>query len=262
MIWQYTRFVLTTSKCYTDIEVTMLKVCLLGSFDVTYEGRVIQISSRPAQSLFVYLVLNSEKKHRREKLARMLWPDSIDVTARENLRHALWRIRKAFPSDLSDGYFISDDFTVAFFPSTHYWLDVATLKKSELCTRADELITSLSVYQGELLPGFDDEWVTLERGYLNFVFEHNMARLMKMLEVEKRWLEVLDWGERWIAFGQRPEPAYRALMLAHTKKGDVSKMGDAYERCVRSLGEIGLEPSEQTRELYASLKAENLREAK
>ena len=105
------------------------------------------------------------------------------------------------------------------------------------------------------MPGFDDEWVILEREYLNFVFEHNMARLMAMLQTECRWLDVLDWGERWIAFGQRPEPAYRALMLAHTEKGDMSKVGDAYERCVRSLGEIGLEPSEQTRILYEKIKA-------
>ena len=32
---------------------------------------------------------------------------------------------------------------------------------------------------------------------------------------EQRWPAVLEWGECWIALGHTPEPAYRALMLAH-----------------------------------------------
>lgn len=233
----------------------MLNICLLGSFEVEYEGRRVNISGRSVQSLFAYIVLNSGTSHRREKLAKILWPDSSETTARENLRHALWRIRKAFPQKMSIMYLSTDDFMIAFNDSAQCWFDVAILKKAETCKCADDLVANISVYRGELMPGFDDEWVILEREYLNFVFEHNMARLMAMLQTECRWLDVLDWGERWIAFGQRPEPAYRALMLAHTEKGDMSKVGDAYERCVRSLGEIGLEPSEQTRILYEKIKA-------
>ena len=232
----------------------MLNICLLGSFEVKWQGRRLHISGRSVQSLFAYLVLNNGILHRREKLAKMLWPDSVETTARENLRHTLWRIRKAFPKNLSSVYLSTDDFTIAFEVSNKYWFDVAVLKDADTCKRADDLIEKLTVYQGELLPGFDDEWVILEREYLNFVFEHNMARLMSMLKSEKRWLDVLDWAERWIAFGQRPEPAYRALMLGHMKKGEMSKVREAYARCVRSLNEIGLEPSEQTRILYERLK--------
>lgn len=234
----------------------MLKICLLGSFDARYEGGIIQLPSRHAQSLFAYLVLNGRVSHRREKLARMLWPDSPETTGRENLRHTLWRIRKALPSGPSVDFLLADDFTVAFNESIEHWFDVAVLRRAESCKCADDLVLSLSAYKGELLPGFDDEWVLLEREYLNFVFEHNMARLMAMLPVERRWLDVLEWGERWIAFGQRPEPAYRALMCAHKEKGDMSKVAETYARCIRALEELGLEPSEQTHGLFESLKRE------
>jgi len=200
-------------------------------------------------------MLNGGTLHRREKLARMLWPDSQDSTARENLRHTLWRIRKALSSDVSVKYLLTDDFTVAFNSSAEYWFDVAILKEAKNYTDANDLTSSLSVYKGELLPGFYDEWVMLEREYLNFIFEHNMARLMAILQSEGRWLDILNWGEFWLTFGQKPEPAYRALMIAHTKKGDMSKVADIYTRCVRSLNEIGLEPSGQTRDLYKRLKA-------
>jgi predicted ATPase/DNA-binding SARP family transcriptional activator len=233
----------------------MLEVRLLGKFDVKWDGEPVTIASRPAQSLFAYLILNAGTSHRREKLAGMLWPDSLEDTARENLRHALWRVRKALSSGSSSEYLLADDRSITFNSSAEYRLDTAELEKLTDFASVDELLNVLSEYQGELLPGFYDEWVLLERDHLYSIFEHHMARLMSLLQNEKRWLDIIDWGERWIKLGQKPEPAYRALMSAHAAKGDMSKVAATYERCVKSLTEFGFEPSEQTRVLYEGLKA-------
>ena len=115
-------------------------------------------------------------------------------------------------------------------------------------------MASLSAYQGELLPGFYDEWVVLEREHLKAIYEQEMDRLLGMLEQAGQWLQVLEWAEKWIAFGQKPEPAYRGLMLAHAANGDMSKVAASYERCVKTLREFGVEPSEQTKSLYEDLK--------
>ncbi len=65
---------------------------------------------------------------------------------------------------------------------------------------------------------------------------------------------MLEWAERWIALGQSPEPAYRALMVAYSALGDMSKVASVFERCVASLrDDLGVEPSEQTRALYEQL---------
>jgi len=231
----------------------MLEVRFLGTFDVKHKKKPISISSRPAQSLFAYLLLNAGSSHRREKLAGLLWPDFLEETARGNLRHALWQIRKSLPS--SKEYLVADGLAITFNPSAEYWLDVAELEKLSDTASADEIITVLSQYQGELLPGFYDEWVISEREHLYSIFEHHTARLMSLLQGEKRWLDILNWGERWIKLGQKPEPAYRALMIAQAAKGDMSKVAATYERCVKSLKEFGIEPSEQTKELYKDLKA-------
>ena len=219
------------------------------------DGKSIAITSRPAQSLFAYLILHVGTGHRREKLAGLLWPDSLEETARDNLRHALWRVRKALPSESTVEYLIADDLNITFNTAANYWLDAAQLEKLSEVTSTNDLIAVLSEYQGELLPGFYDEWVVLEREHLNSIFEHHMARLLVRLQDEQRWLEILDWGERWIKLGQKPEPAYRALMSAHAAKGDMSKVAATYERCVKSLKEFGIEPSEQTKELYKNLKS-------
>ena len=232
-----------------------LEVRLLGKFEVSSDGKPITIAARPAQSLFAFLIVNAGTAHRREKLAGILWPDSLEETARDNLRHALWRLRKALQSVSAASYLQANDLTITFATSDAYWLDIAQLEKLNESTSADELIAVLSNYQGGLLPGFYEEWVVLEREHLNSMFEHHMARLMSLLQDEKRWLDVLDWGERWIKLGQKPEPAYRALMRAHGAKGDMSKVAATYERCVKSLREFRMEPSEQTKELYDNLKS-------
>jgi predicted ATPase/DNA-binding SARP family transcriptional activator len=237
------------------VNINILEVNLLGTFEVKYGRKAIAIRSRPAQSLFAYLILSAGTAHRREKLAGMWWPDSLEETARENLRHALWRIRKALPPEPKTEYLLTDDLSITFNASAEYWLDTSALEKAGENASIDELIALLSAYQGELLPGFYDEWVALEREHLASIFEHHMARLMALLQEQHRWLDILDWGERWIKLGQKPEPAYRALMSAHAAKGDMSRVAATYERCVKSLKEFGIEPSEQTRALYEKLKA-------
>src|SRR5438093_833951 len=92
----------------------MLEVRLLGKFDVRRDGKPITITSRPAQSLFAYLILHAGTSHRREKLAGMLWPDSLEGTARDNLRHALWRMRKALESASSIRFLQADDVVISF----------------------------------------------------------------------------------------------------------------------------------------------------
>jgi predicted ATPase/DNA-binding SARP family transcriptional activator len=235
----------------------MLEIRLLGTFDLRQAGKPVALSSRPAQSLFAYLVLNAGTAHRREKLAGLLWPDSLEETARDNLRHSLWRVRKTLQSASAARFLRADDLTIGFEPSSEYWLDAAELEKLSETASSDELVLVLAEYHGELLPGFYDEWVVLEREHLKSVFEHHMARLMSLLQDEKRWLDILDWGERWIKLGQKPEPAYRALMSAHAAKGDMSKVAATYKRCAKSLQEFGMEPSEQTKELYKNLKSGN-----
>jgi non-specific serine/threonine protein kinase len=237
----------------------MLEVRLLGKFEVKRDGKIIKISSRPAQGLFAYLVMTAGMTHRREKLAGMLWPDSTEESARDYLRHGLWRIRKAIDPPTSRGksipHLVTDDIQVSFNPESRYSLDVATLKNIRENASAKDLAAVLSVYAGELLPGFYEDWVLLEREHVQSVFENKMARLLSLLQGESRWLDVLKWGEKWISLGQKPEPAFRALMKAHAAKGDMSRVAAVYERCVKSLKEFGIEPSEQTVKLYEQLKS-------
>src|SRR5512138_2882761 len=137
----------------------MLEVRFLGKFEIKHNGKHVDISSRPMQSLLAYLILSAGTPHRREKLAGLIWPDSLEETARDNLRHTLWTLRKALPPKPTVEYLLSDDLYITFNASVDYWLDAALLEDLKDDCSADELIAALSEYQGELLPGFYDEWV-------------------------------------------------------------------------------------------------------
>jgi non-specific serine/threonine protein kinase len=238
----------------------MLNIKFLGAFEVKRDGEAVTVPSRAAQSLFAYLVLSAGFSHRREKLAGLLWPDSTEESARDYLRHGLWRIRKAIEVAPAHGkavpYLIADDIQISFKADSPYSLDAAVIKKINAAEAStDELIAALSLYEGELLPGFYDEWVVLEREHLQSVFEQKVSRLLELLELESRWSDMLTWGERWISFGQKPEAAYRALMSAHSALGDKAKIAATYERCAKSLREFDMQPSDQTRVLYEDLKS-------
>jgi predicted ATPase/DNA-binding SARP family transcriptional activator len=227
----------------------MLEVRLFGTFAIQYGGNPVVLSSRAAQSLFAYLILTAGTKHRREKLAGMFWPDSSDEKARTYLRQQLWRIRKALTPKTTVDYLIADDFTVSFNSSTDYWLDVNELRKVLENPATRDLENALSVYQGEFLPGFYEEWITEEREHLHGLFEQKIGMLLEQLALEKRWHEVLEWSERWISLGEGPETAYRHLMIAYDALGDRARVASTYERCIQALGEMDLEPSEETRAL-------------
>lgn len=236
----------------------MLVVRLLGQFSVQLTDRPIDIPSRPAQTLFAYLILNPGTTHRRERLAGLLWPDANESNARSNLRHTLWRIRKALGDEGGTvEYFVGDDLAVSFNPDSPYWLDVALLeKKTTAETPLAEFRQIVSAYGGEFLPGFYDDWITLERERLQALFEQKMELFIERLVKEGHWREVIEQAERWIALGHAPEPAYRALMSAHYKLGNRSNVKATYQRCVETLQkELGVEPSEQTRMLYQRLVA-------
>lgn len=231
----------------------MVEFRFLGQFALHLDGEPVRLASRPAQSLLAYLCLHAGKAFRREKLAGLLWPETSETNARNNLRQALWRIRKSLGDQ---DCLLADDLSIAFDARAPYWLDVEVLTQPlpSNPTPAD-LAQVVAVYGGELLPGFYDEWTMLERERLQAVFERRMGQLLELLAVERDWAQTVGWGERWIALGNTPETAYRSLMIAHAALGDLAAMSAAYQRCVEALWrDLGVEPSEQTTTLYEQLR--------
>ena len=144
--------------------------------------------------------------------------------------------------------------TIAFNSRSAYTLDVATLEGERPTWTTAALLESAAAYGGELLPGFYESWIVLERARLAVVFDRRMGRLLERLITEERWDDTLAWAERWIDLDDAPEPAYRALMRAYAALGDASGVMITYRRCRAALWvEMGVAPSPETRRLVESL---------
>ena len=77
------------------------------------------------------------------------------------------------------------------------WVDAAVLHASDQnAVATDTLRERASTYGGELLPGFYDEWVILERERLKGMFERTMQQLLERLVDERLWADVSEWGDQ------------------------------------------------------------------
>ena len=76
--------------------MTDLSISLLGAFRLIGPGGTITgIESNKVRALLAYLAVESDRPHRREALAELLWPDAPQPVGRQNLRRALYNLRRA-----------------------------------------------------------------------------------------------------------------------------------------------------------------------
>jgi WD40 repeat protein/basic membrane lipoprotein Med (substrate-binding protein (PBP1-ABC) superfamily)/DNA-binding SARP family transcriptional activator len=233
-----------------------LKIHLLGQFKLQTNHLPLELPSRPAQSLLAYLALNAGVTHRREKLAGLLWPEATESNARGYLRKVLWQMRKSLEggSLAWDDFLHISDIEVVFHDQSDYWLDADLLLTRAEAIPVDELVEIIRLYQGELLPGFYDQWTVLEREHIQMAYHQKMNQLLETLLQNAQWDDALTWAEQWIRLGYSPEPAFRALMIAHAGLGDQGMVSAAYQRCLQALNrDLGLEPSPETQRLYQQL---------
>lgn len=228
----------------------MLDIRLLGQYMVTRDGRPATPATRPAALLLAWLVLNAGRPQPRESLADKFWPESSAANGRANLRHALWQLRAVLGQD----YLLADTHKITFNRASYYALDVDCLTRLGPDSSLTNLLDAAAAYCGELLPGFYEPWIVLERERLAALYEQRMADLLERLVGERRWEEVVNWAERWLALGEGSELAYRALMQAHAARGDAGLVMTTYQRCKMALrDQLGVEPSTETRLLIAQL---------
>lgn len=238
-----------------------LEIFLLGQFKLIANNNPFELPSRPAQSLLAYLVLNPGASLRREMLASLIWPESSERNARSYLRQALWRLRKSFEqvSLQWEDYLQIGEISISFKVQSDYWLDVDQLRKPVADQSLEQSIADLRLYRGELLPGFYEEWIGLERDRIQATYNQKIDNLLDGLIDTNRWQDVLEWGEQWIRYGFSPEPAYRALMRAYAALRNPSMVISTYQRCVEALDrDLSITPSPETVQLYDHIRQANL----
>jgi DNA-binding SARP family transcriptional activator len=200
-----------------------------------------------SQRVLALVALENRKLHR-SYVAGKLWLETSEEHAQACLRSALWRIRARCPLPPFES------------TRTHVWLaptvDVDVHRQVSL---AQSLISGdLScddvepgmIELDDLLPGWYDDAVLLERERLQQLHLHAIEALSKVLVAERRYAEAVEAAFAAIAVDPLRESARRTLIAAYLSEGNVAvavRHGRAYAELVRRT--LGVDPSREFREL-------------
>ena len=247
--------------------IPTLHIQLLGDFLlVSGDTPVTMVNVPRLQSLLAYLVLHRTAPQDRSHLAFLLWPDSTDTQSRSNLRKLLHQLRQALP--YAEHFLRVDRYNLQWQPenSTTSWtldvLDVEqALARAEQAEQTQDMTTMrraleqvMQLYRGDLLPSCYDEWILPERDRLRQLFLQAAERLVVLLEQERDYETAIKAAQHLIRHDPLHEATYRYLMRFYALRGDRAAALRTYHNCATVLErELGIEPSETTRQAYESL---------
>lgn len=211
---------------------------LLGQFRLELDTGTVELG-RNGRRLLAYLGLRGWAS--RTVLAGTLWPEVTEGHARGSLRTTLWKLPPGEPPLIGCR---GDALHVA--PALR--VDVhAFLRTALRVVQGDDprVGPSLELLTGEdLLPGWDEDWVLLERERLRQLRLHALDTLAEALIRQGR--PALAMEAAWASVRAEPlrESAHRAVVSAHLAEGNVAEAVRHYEAFCRLLDEeLGVEPS-------------------
>jgi DNA-binding SARP family transcriptional activator len=226
-----------------------IQLKLLGGFDLRQEDQSIRLPVS-AQRLVAFLALH-DRPLQRLYVAGCLWLDSTQEHANANLRTALWRLRRpgcvvvrATPSDLA----LADGVVVD--------LDAASAAARRALSHEDERgdLDELCL-AGDLLPGWYDDWLMIERERFRQLRVHALESLCEHCATVEEFADAAAAGLAAVAAEPLRESAHRTLIRAHLAEGNVGeaiRQYTIYRDLLRS--QLGIEPSRQLQDLVGALR--------
>jgi DNA-binding SARP family transcriptional activator len=203
---------------------------------------------RNCQRLIAFLALHSPAG--RAEVAGSLWPEVDDARALGSLRTSIWQIRRCCA-----GFFIADGDQLRFGECVHVdAIDFEERARRILHKPQSLALTELTCERQELLPGWYDDWVLLER---------ERSRQLQLHVLEAAGEELLSRRKPGPALcaaldAAQVEPlresAHRLVIRIHISEGNTREAIRHYQRYQRLLrDELGVSPTEQLEELVAGL---------
>jgi DNA-binding SARP family transcriptional activator/Cdc6-like AAA superfamily ATPase len=255
--------------------MAQLELSLLGAFQVTLDGHPITgFKSNKVRALLAYLVVESDRPHRRERLAGLLWPDWPDRDALSNLRYALSDLRGAIGDREADiPYLLISRDSIHFNHSSDYRLDVKAFIEGieadkSSSTYFEKLEEAVNLYQGSFLEGFSledspifEEWALLNRERLARQASSTLHVLAEYFEQHENYEKARSLVWRQLELEPWNETAHQRLMRILALSGQRSAALAQYESCRTLLAEeLKVEPSDETNALYERIRTGQLKD--
>lgn len=225
--------------------MSLVQVRLFQPPLVLKENEQIVFPFKKAEALFYYLVVN--KQASRDELVDLLWGETDEETAKKNLRHALYMIRKAFDEEI---IISPQKSTVLLNPEITIETDLQKfLVDSE---------SSVEAYGGEFLKGFlvkdgekYEEWMFHCRDYYKDIYMSKLYERLSQCSMKNEHSKLEYYAKLLIGEDPLDERPYRLLMESYGSTGAYHKSEELYRKLKHTLGqELGIAPDNKTEKLY------------
>jgi DNA-binding SARP family transcriptional activator len=259
-----------------------LKVHFFGSFQVITEDphRSITLKTEKSRALFVFLLTENDRPHRRAKLVDLFWSEFPDKAAHNSLRQSLYHIR-TLSADIHPSVFhlSTSSSDIQLIPQPALWADTfeltAGLDQCEshhklgtvLCGPCLDLLTAaVNLYSAEFMDGFSlpdapqfDWWLLNKREIYNRRVLQALAWISESLMAKKEYGQAVRIAQREIELDPWCEPAHQRYMKVLALAGERGKALHHFEVCQRILSnDLGIEPCRETRCLCEQIRKGDL----
>jgi DNA-binding SARP family transcriptional activator len=233
-------------------------VDITGRFRVTLlDGFALRSEERPEprltdvapglQRLVAYLCLSGRPA--RTAVAGQLWPEVSEEHAHASLRSAVWRLARIAP-----GLVEASKGALRLAPGVS--VDVHDLRS--WCERvlqpqvpAAEVLWPDPALQGDLLPGWYDDWLLLEREQLRQLRMHALEAVATRLADVGHYGAAVQAAHLALRADPLRETAHRTLVRLHLAEGNVADAVRAYRRFREMLhDELGVLPTARMTQLF------------
>jgi DNA-binding SARP family transcriptional activator len=215
-------------------------------------GRTSPVGPLPRglQRLLAFLALSGRPA--RSAVAGELWPDVGQAQADGNLRSALWRVQKHAPGLVESwgGALALADGVAVDVRELVDWAQRILDPAADVADLPDLGDLPEAMWRAELLPGWYDDWVLVERERLRQLRGYALERLAETCGRTGRYALAVQAAYAAVRADPLRETAHRTLIRVHLAEGNAAEAIRAYE-CYRDLlaGELGILPSARMRRL-------------
>jgi DNA-binding SARP family transcriptional activator len=222
------------------------RVRLLDGFGLELPGRTgpsaVDDLPRAVQRLVAHLCLAGRTT--RTAAAGRLWPDVPEDRAHGSLRSALWRLNRVAPGLVEASGCVlrlAADVRV----DARDLVDWARRATAPPAGPGDVAVPDPALL-GDLLPGWYDDWVLVERERLRQLRMQALEAVAARLACLGRHGEALETAHAAIRAEPLRESAHRTVVRVHLAEGNVAEAVRAFEFFRTMLEEeLGVPPSEQ-----------------
>ncbi|MBC8134298.1 MAG: tetratricopeptide repeat protein [Fibrella sp.] len=214
-------------------------------------------------ALLAYLAYFCGRRHPREELINILWPDVDPTSARNRLSQALvWLRPRLEPTDAARNSVLFTDRHCIGLHQDAIQTDSAQLEisiQSASHTFPHEQIPVLrsatDLYNGELLAGFYEDWIFPERQRYARTYLDILRRLIGLYEVAQDFDRALDYARRALTADPLMEEVHGDLIRVLARSGQSAAALRQYHELEKILAEnLGEAPSAEIRSLIEEIR--------